>query len=107
MPKNRSIEPNSARWIMTGRCLLPSAAVYSNSNRSGKLKSSWMVDICQLRPNASRACTELVEPVVAEQLDDEAQQRRQFVAHLVAGAEDVGVVHRQPAHASQPVYHPG
>ncbi|CAM5569012.1 hypothetical protein SVIOM342S_03998 [Streptomyces violaceorubidus] len=38
---------------MTGRVLEPSAAVYSRSKRSGRLKSSWMVDICQVRPMAS------------------------------------------------------
>jgi len=62
MPKNRSIEPNSARWIITGRCRDPSAAWYSSSNRSGSMKSSWMVDICQVRPIASRACTEIFGP---------------------------------------------
>ncbi|CFR88798.1 Uncharacterised protein [Mycobacterium tuberculosis] len=62
MPKNRSIDPNSARWIITGRWRVPSAAVYSRPKRSGKLKSSWMVDICQVRPSASLTCTEILGP---------------------------------------------
>ena len=40
----------------------PSAAVYSSSNRSGRLKSSWIVEICQVRPIASLACTEIFGP---------------------------------------------
>ena len=59
---NRSIDPNSARWIMTGRWRVPSAAVYSSPNRSGSLRSTWIVDICQVRPMASRACTEIFGP---------------------------------------------
>jgi hypothetical protein len=59
---NRSMAPNKARWIMTGRCREPSAAVYSSSNRSGMLKSSWMVDSCQVRPIASLAWTEILGP---------------------------------------------
>ena len=39
-----STEPNSARFIMTGRCLLPSDAVYSSSNRSA-VEMTWIVDI--------------------------------------------------------------
>ena len=62
MPKNRSIEPNSARWIITGRWRVPSAAWYSSSKRWGRLKSTWIVDICQVRPIASRACTEIFGP---------------------------------------------
>ena len=59
---NRSTEPNSARWIITGRWREPSEAWYSRSKRSGRLKSSWMVDICHVRPIASRACTEILGP---------------------------------------------
>ena len=59
---NRSIEPNKARWIMTGRCRSPSDPWYSSSNSSGRLKSSWMVDICHARPMASRAWTEIFGP---------------------------------------------
>ena len=50
---------------------------------------------------------EVVEAVVAEQVEDELQQRRQLAAHLVAGAEDVRVVHRQAAHPGQPVHDAG
>ncbi|SHY78359.1 Uncharacterised protein [Mycobacteroides abscessus subsp. abscessus] len=39
-PKNRSMDPNRARWISTGCLRVPSAAVYSRLNRSGMLKSS-------------------------------------------------------------------
>ncbi len=38
---------------------VPSDAVYSRSNRSGSWKSTWMVLICQVRPMASLACTEI------------------------------------------------
>ena len=62
MPKNRSIDPNSARWIMIGCCREPSAAWYSRPNRFGTLKSTWMVDSCQVRPIASLACTEIFGP---------------------------------------------
>ena len=55
----RSTEPNRARWIITGRCRVPSGAVISRSNRSGSIRSTWMVDSCQVRPIASRACTEI------------------------------------------------
>jgi hypothetical protein len=37
MPKNRSMEPNSARWIMIGSWRVPSAAWYSRPNRFGSL----------------------------------------------------------------------
>ena len=47
---------------MTGRRRLPSGAVYSRPNRSGWLKSYWMVDICQVRPIASLAWTEIFGP---------------------------------------------
>ncbi|CPA26988.1 Uncharacterised protein [Mycobacterium tuberculosis] len=36
--------------------------MYSRPKRSGKLKSSWMVDICQVRPSASLTCTEILGP---------------------------------------------
>ena len=52
-PKKRSSEPKIARWSMIGRSLVPSAEVYSSSNRSGRLKSAWMVEHCQVRPMAS------------------------------------------------------
>jgi hypothetical protein len=32
------------------------------SKRWGSWKSTWMVDICQVRPMASRACTEIFGP---------------------------------------------
>ncbi len=50
---------------------------------------------------------EVVQAVVAEQVEHEPQQRRQLVAHLVAGAVDVRVVHRQAAHPGQAVHHAG
>ncbi len=56
------MDPNSARWIMTGRCLEPSGPVYSRSKRSGRLKSSCTVDICQVRPIASFVWTEIFGP---------------------------------------------
>src|ERR1035441_8926542 len=59
MAKNRSTEPNSARWIMIGRCRPLSVPTYSMSKRCGNWKSSWMVDIWWVRPMASRACTEV------------------------------------------------
>ena len=40
MPMKRSMEPNTTRWIMIGRCFSPSAPVYSSSKRSGSWKSS-------------------------------------------------------------------
>ena len=42
--------------------LLPSAAVYSSSKSPGSMRSTWMVDICQVRPIASRAWTEIFGP---------------------------------------------
>ena len=60
---NRSIEPNLAEWIITG--LLPGAVgrlVLQPEPGSGWLKSYWTVDICQVRPMASRACTEIFGP---------------------------------------------
>ena len=59
---NRSIEPNFAEWIITGRCREPSEAWYSNPKPSGWLKSYWMVESCQVRPIASLACTETFGP---------------------------------------------
>ena len=59
---NRSMEPNLAEWIITGCCRVPSAAWYSRSKPLGWLKSYWIVDICQVRPMASRACTEIFGP---------------------------------------------
>ena len=59
---NRSIEPNFAEWIITGCWRVPSAALNSRPNRAGWLKSYWMVDICQVRPMASRAWTEIFGP---------------------------------------------
>ena len=58
----RSIEPNLAEWIITGCCRVPSAAWYSSSKPRGWLKSYWIVDICQVRPIASRAWTEIFGP---------------------------------------------
>ena len=54
--------PNSARWIMIGRCRSLSAPTYSRSKRCGSWKSTWIVDICHVRPIASRACTEIFGP---------------------------------------------
>ena len=61
-PTNRSIEPNLAEWIITGCCREPSAAWYSSPKPFGWLKSYWIVDICQVRPIASRAWTEILGP---------------------------------------------
>ena len=60
---NRSIEPNLAEWIITGCWRVPSAATYSRLKpTAGWLKSYWIVDICQVRPIASLACTEIFGP---------------------------------------------
>ena len=59
---NRSMEPNFAEWIITGRWRDAVGATYSSSKPSGWLKSYWMVDICQVRPMASRAWTEIFGP---------------------------------------------
>ena len=40
----------------------PSEPMYSISNRCGSWKSSCSVDICQVRPMASRAWTEIFGP---------------------------------------------
>ena len=40
-----------------------SAPTYSSSKRCGSWKSSWIVDICHVRPMASRACTRDLRPV--------------------------------------------
>ena len=58
----RSTDPNRARWIMIGRCRALSAPTYSSPKRCGSWKSSWTVDICQVLPMASRACTEILGP---------------------------------------------
>ncbi|GAA3422373.1 hypothetical protein GCM10018952_73160 [Streptosporangium vulgare] len=50
------------RWIMTGCCREPSVDWYPSSKRCGRLKSSWIVDICQVLPIASRAWTEIFGP---------------------------------------------
>ena len=44
------------------RCRSPSAPTYSRPKRSGMLKSTWMVDSCQLRPMASRTFTSILGP---------------------------------------------
>ena len=59
---NRSIDPNLAEWIITGCWRVPSAAWYSSPNPAGWPKSYCTVDICQVRPIASRACTEILGP---------------------------------------------
>ena len=59
---NRSIEPNFAEWIITGCCRSRRRAVYSRPKPPGWLKSYWIVDICQVRPIASRAWTEIFGP---------------------------------------------
>ena len=46
-PKNRSIEPNSARWIMIGRWRCVVGADVLEVEALGSWKSSWIVDICQ------------------------------------------------------------
>ena len=56
------MDPNLAEWIITGRCREPSEAWNSRPNRSGWLKSYWIVDICQVRPIASRVWTEIFGP---------------------------------------------
>ena len=52
-PMNRSMEPSTTRWSMTGRCFSPSSPVYSSSKRSGSWESSWTVPHCQVRPRES------------------------------------------------------
>ncbi len=59
---NRSMVPKIARWIMTGRCGLLSGPMYSSSNRSGRLKSSWIVAPCHSRPIASRNLMSIFGP---------------------------------------------
>ena len=51
-----------ARWIIAGRCGLLSAPVYSSSKRSGRLKSSWIVGPCHIRPIASRNLMSIFGP---------------------------------------------
>ena len=48
---------------------------------------------------------EIIETVIAEQIEDEGQQRTQFVTHLLASAVDVCVVLSEPSCAGQPVDH--
>ena len=123
------------------------------------MRSTWMVDICQVRPIASFTCTlifgrvergaagveheleagrlgglaqrvggplpvlvaadrllrvaggelevEVVEPVVAQQVEDELQQRADLALHLLVGAVDVRVVLGEAAGAGEAVDHPG
>ena len=48
---------------------------------------------------------EVVETVIAEQIEHEGQQRAQFVAHLLTSAVDVCVVLSEPSGAGQSVDH--
>ena len=73
MPKNRSIEPNSARWIITGRCLLPSVASGAGSfatrrRASGSCRTSRSCS----RPTR-RCCTVYAE--AARAFDDDSYRR--------------------------------
>ena len=47
---------------MIGCCRVPSEPWNSMANRCGIWKSTWIVDICQVRPIASFACTEIFGP---------------------------------------------
>ena len=47
---------------MIGRCRCPSAPMYSSPKRSGRLKSTWIVDSCQVRPIASRTSMSIFGP---------------------------------------------
>ena len=70
----RSTDPKSARWIITGRWRLPSAAWYSSSKRSGRLKSSWMVDISSDRfPKKIRTASKDKIPFVLIAGGDDAE----------------------------------
>ena len=62
MAKKRSIDPNSARWIMIGWWRSLSAPTYCRSKSCGSWKSTWIVETCHVRPIASRACTEIFGP---------------------------------------------
>ena len=48
---------------------------------------------------------EVVEPVVAQQVEHEAQQALDLVAHLLLGGEDVGVVLGHAPHPGEAVHH--
>src|ERR1700733_14458691 len=50
---------------------------------------------------------EVLQTVIGEQAEHEAQQRGQLVVQLVAGAEDVSIVHGEAAGPGQPVHHAG
>ena len=50
---------------------------------------------------------EVVEPVVAQEVEHEVQGADQLGVHLLAGAEDVGVVLGHAAHPGQPLQHAG
>src|SRR5216117_2599345 len=62
MPKNRSIDPISARWIMIGRWGWPSSPMNSSPKRSGLLKSTWTVEHCQDRPSTSLILMSILGP---------------------------------------------
>src|ERR687888_534493 len=103
MPRKRSTEPNSARWIMNGRWRALSGPAYSISNRCGSWKSTCRVDSCQRRPIASRTCTSTLG---AQQAQHELEQAAQLLAELLVGAEDVRVVLGDAPHPGEPVQHP-
>ena len=48
---------------------------------------------------------EVVEAVVAQQVEHEVERRRQLAGHLLLGAEDVRVVLGHAAHARETVHH--
>jgi hypothetical protein len=50
---------------------------------------------------------EVVEPVVAQEVEDELQQRADLALHLLFGAVDVRVVLGEAAGAGEAVDHPG
>ena len=55
----------------------------------------------------STAQVEVVEPVVAQQVEDEVQRPHELGVHLLAGAEDVGVVLGHAPHPGQALQHAG
>ena len=61
-PKNRSIEPNRARWIMIGRWRALSAPDVLQVEALRRLKSNWIVDSCHVRPMASRTSMSIFGP---------------------------------------------